>query len=340
MDCLVDYIGLKSVTLNPGSGLFINSLPGMSTELASNIATDEQVDAAGLWADVQSRSFLRLSTDVVNLLSEDAKLNQVIFQTRRPTVYRNQATITSSAKYRGVVVQVPESRFVTFYFKEVYVYSRDTIQTVLKVIDLNDDTEALSKTIDLTPGLNVISVDQIFPLRFGAINLFIGVDSTSFNTISFYPEYFNFYDCGNLCAQMQSNFGHQPYYLVIQPAENLIALPINFDNIIKHFDGQGVAIGAEIQCSAEEFICQNKKSFDQSLLYLLGSEMLFEKQGSSRLNFFSSTNLEQTNAFRLEFESRYLSNLKRTLKSIPLNGESLCFDCDEPAFISYKNADL
>jgi hypothetical protein len=99
-------------------------------------------------------------------------------------------------------------------------------------------------------------------------------------------------------------------------------------------------IGAEIQCSIEEFICQNKKSFKQSLLYLLGIGMLSMKLGSSRLNYFSSSNEERTVATRRDFETRYLSSLKKAIESIPLNGDSLCFECSQPDFVSHKYTDV
>jgi hypothetical protein len=338
--CLVDYIGLKNVTTAPESGLFINSLPGMSTELADKIASTEEVDAEGVWNDVQTWAFLRFKNDVVNTIGEEVKLNQIIYQTKRPKVYRNQAEINLGANYRGVVVQVPESKYVAFYLKEVYVFSDAVAQTTIKVFDLNDGVEVHTQDELLSLGLNTIKIDKTFSLtNFGGINLFIAVDGTNFNTISFYPEYFDFYDCHNMCHSGIQNFHGQTYSLIIEPAEIPLSSDMDFDNLTKFSDGRGVAIGAEIQCSVEEFICQNKKSLEQCLLYLLGAEMLLQKLGSFRLNFFASTNLELTNANRVEFEKRYYSNLKRTLSSIPIHGDSLCFEC-QTAFVSYKYTDV
>lgn len=337
MDCLLNYIGLKQVTLSPESGLFVNSLPGMSTEFADKIASEEQIHYAGVWADVQANAFGRLEGMVINLLSEEIKINQTVFQTRRPQIYRKQSQILAEEKYRGVYVRVPQSKYVSFFLREVFIYSRQATVTTLHVFDLNDGSEII-EAIDVTlvEGLNTIEIKENFSLsKFGGLNFFIAVDASDFGTISFLPEYFDFYDCHSQCYS-SLDFQGQPDYLVIEPAEIALDDVIEFDNLTKFIDGRGLSIGADIQCSIEEFICQNKKVFKQSLLYLLGSEMLFMKLGSPRLNFFSSSNLELTQATRNEFEKRLLMTLKQAVDSIPLDGEGFCFECAQTAFISHK----
>lgn len=329
MVCLVDYIGLKTTGAIPASGLYINSLAGMSTELADKIANSEQITFMEVWKDVQTRAFLRLQNDVVNIINDTATFEQVLFQTKKPRIYQNQAVLPILATHKGVYVCIPESKFVSFYLKEIYVFSNEIVATTVKVFDLNDGTVLHTQSVSLVVGLNTIAIDKTFDTRYGTFDLFIGVDSTAFSTVEFLPEYFNFYDCHNQCA---TSFGHD--YLVIEPATLPLAGVADIDNLVKFSSGQGVAIGAEIQCSIEQFICINKKSLQQSLLYLLGAEMLLQKLGSPRLNFFSSSNLEGTNSLRAEFEGRYLSNLKRTLKTLPM--DDVCFDCSSQSVVSYK----
>lgn len=58
MNCLTDYIGLKGCsTVEPESGLFINSLPGITLESMDRIATAEQITYKGVWADVQEEAY-------------------------------------------------------------------------------------------------------------------------------------------------------------------------------------------------------------------------------------------------------------------------------------------
>jgi hypothetical protein len=70
---------------------------------------------------------------------------------------------------------------------------------------------------------------------------FIAIDATDFDTISFLPEYFDFYDCHNSCYSGASFYG-QPDYLVIEPAELDLTEDAYFDNLIKFSDGRGICL--------------------------------------------------------------------------------------------------
>jgi hypothetical protein len=71
MECLIDYIGLKVCgTETSASGLFINSLPGISLESIDKIADSEQITYRGVWNDVQAEAAARFYIDVVNELTK------------------------------------------------------------------------------------------------------------------------------------------------------------------------------------------------------------------------------------------------------------------------------
>lgn len=71
MECLIDYIGLKICgDESPESGLFINSLPGISLESIDHIADDEQVTYAGVWEDTQSEAAIRFKIDFMAAVSD------------------------------------------------------------------------------------------------------------------------------------------------------------------------------------------------------------------------------------------------------------------------------
>lgn len=71
MDCLTGYIGLKVCgTETSESGLFINSLPGISFESVEKIADSEQISYAGVWRDVQAEAQARFFVDVIDEISK------------------------------------------------------------------------------------------------------------------------------------------------------------------------------------------------------------------------------------------------------------------------------
>lgn len=329
MDCLDNYIGLKNCsTAIPDSGIYVNVLPGINTELVDKIATSEQVNFLGVWENVKQRSFLRLKNDVVMRIQERMDFNDIIFQTKNLMFLTpSNPVVNSGAEYRGVYIKIPTTKYAEYYIDILQVYSDAIVTTDVKVFDINDGKELFSLTIDLVEGLNNITIDEYFPLRYGNLELFIGVDASGFNSVETYQESYNWYDDDFECVSQNSFHGQRNYSLVIQPAKMLLAADALYDNIDRSSSGFGISLVSQIKCSIDAFVCQNRKQLEQALLYLMGAEILMEKIGSPRLNAFTSTNLENTEYLRLEFEKRYTDNLKRSMKTIPLEGEGFCFNC-------------
>lgn len=61
IDCLKGYIGL-SEDVEVASGLYLNALPGISTNSVNGIANSEQVDSAGVMEVIEKRSLLKFRT--------------------------------------------------------------------------------------------------------------------------------------------------------------------------------------------------------------------------------------------------------------------------------------
>ncbi len=338
---LTNYIGLKNCNLpTPESELYINSLPGMTTELADKIANSEQINFAGVWDNVQLRAFLRLKDDAINTLYDYIKFNSIVYQTRRLLKSQTNALIQVDKEplYAGVYVMVPETKYAEYRLNEIYIYSYQTAHTTLKIWDVNDGEELHTQSIDLVPGLNTVPVKLIVPIKYRLIELFIGADATDFDSIQTLNDYYYWYTSDMACAA-QSTFGYGSIRGVFQmyPATYDPNTTMQLSNIEKSGIGRGIVLGAEIRCSIDQFLYDNREILAQALLYLLAAEMLLEKIGSPRLNFFTASNLEQTEMLRQTFENRYRSNLKRALNSIPLYGENICFDCEETFKITTKS---
>ncbi len=73
MDCFIDHIGLSTcggAYDAPASGLFINSLPGLSLESIDKIADQEQVNYLGLWHDVQINAKEQFKIDIISEINK------------------------------------------------------------------------------------------------------------------------------------------------------------------------------------------------------------------------------------------------------------------------------
>lgn len=79
MDCFIDFVGLSycaGIYEQPGSGIYLNSLPGISIQSIDAIADSEQVTYLGVWADVQSSAVSQFRIDVISELHKCFKLNR------------------------------------------------------------------------------------------------------------------------------------------------------------------------------------------------------------------------------------------------------------------------
>lgn len=73
--CLIDYIGIKVCgDESPESGIFINSLPGISLESMDRVASADQITFKQLWNDVQAEAEQEFFVDFA---SEVAKCFQL-----------------------------------------------------------------------------------------------------------------------------------------------------------------------------------------------------------------------------------------------------------------------
>ncbi len=77
MDCFIDYIGLSlcGAYTAPASGIYINSLPGLSIESIDKIADQEQVTFLGVWEDVQTNAVAQFKIDVIAEMNKCYQLN-------------------------------------------------------------------------------------------------------------------------------------------------------------------------------------------------------------------------------------------------------------------------
>lgn len=76
MECLINYIGIRACGNNtPESGLYINSLPGISLESIDKIADSEQITYIGVWNDVQTEASQRFFLDFINEITKCFKLS-------------------------------------------------------------------------------------------------------------------------------------------------------------------------------------------------------------------------------------------------------------------------
>lgn len=100
MDCLIGYIGLSycpGIYEQPGSGIYLNSLPGISIQSIDAIADSEQVTYLRAWEDVQKSAVSQFRIDIIAELNKCFKLNRGCDYTTM--ICENTDTLIQAWKY-------------------------------------------------------------------------------------------------------------------------------------------------------------------------------------------------------------------------------------------------
>jgi hypothetical protein len=79
LDCFIGYIGLSycgGVYEQPDSGIYLNSLPGISIERLDKIAESEQITYLGVWDDIQKSAVAQFRIEVITEMNKCFKLDR------------------------------------------------------------------------------------------------------------------------------------------------------------------------------------------------------------------------------------------------------------------------
>jgi hypothetical protein len=322
MNCLTNYVGLRYTgSPTPLSGIYVNELQGISTELLNSVADCEQVDYLGMWEDVQNRAYRELCSDLISELGTESYFEGELWQTKRPVTLNSEVDIIPAAsEYRGTIINLPESKYLGLYIKGLFVYSTTIVSTTFKVFDKRDGVELYSKDVDLVVGVNMIQIEAYFGQRFGSIEVFAGIDCTAVNTCKTDEAKYYFTEKEDHVCECESPS--------IVPG-SVSLLDSKVDSNIEEKTGMGVWVDCSVICSIDSFVCENKKILSVAWSYLLGVEILKEKLASYNLNYFAASNLEQTNVTKNELNNSYKKFLKQAAKRINRSGDVYCFTCNK-----------
>jgi hypothetical protein len=338
MNCLLNYIGLQGCSAElPLSGVYINDYPGMSSELLEKIATPEQASYIGMWNSAQAVSYLRIKRDIQLALFEsaEAQLDQVLFQTSKNFVQQWQQiqVVPEEAILKGAFVSIQGSKYLSLRIKQLLVYNAgsETVTDCPWFVFQTQDGSILDQgTYNLVPGMNYIPINNEFYSDFDKINIMAAVDCTNLATTTGM-----FIDWG--WNQMQLECATRFTYLwrngwSIFP----VTAPLGYgfgDSWTQDNSQSGVYMDAQLLCSLDSFICQQKEFLVDAWANILCYQILWAKVASPRANYFSQGNREFTERAMATFLEGYQQSLAIWARQLNLRGEGLCFNCDNSGLI-------
>jgi hypothetical protein len=327
MNCLTDYIGLRGCGSSaPASGFYINDLPGISLKQMVSLTNEEEKTYLDLWSMIQTRAQSRFSLDVreamgkyyrmksliqgVNLGNQLGSINAAI-----PVPTNNRWGFTIELIESATYEYVP-SPMASIHVQELRFYSDANASGIpFEIYDLNTGLRLFYKEVDLVSGWNTIPVNQTFSNGY-AVNSWSVFCCIDYNN---YAD--NFYDFDvplnhtipGCCNVRIRGCQADPYLNIGQDA---------IRNMVYTSNTYGLSGTFSIVCSWDAVVCQNKSLFTRPWWYLCGIELLTEQLYSSKLNHFTTVNLQRAKELREEYQVEYMKALEQIA-----GGFNLACDC-------------
>jgi hypothetical protein len=325
LNCLKDHIGIQGCAgSTPPSGIYINQLPGVDLKGIDKLADDQQVNFQGVWDDVQERAVRKFRNDVVAEFNKRFKLKTVMQSVDIQRKIDTSSTTSAATEYRGFVLELNRedenyvaSNLQNIYLQTLYLYLPDAVNSTIKVYDLDTETELKTSALTGTFGWNTISVLVNYDYR----RLYVCYDSTSVNSIE--QDITLLKDAVLFNGSYKTDFGN----IEIRGASSTIADKFNITYGNDTFGLTGIF---SVVCTFDNLICNNISTFETALLYCLGTELMFEKMYSNRLNEYTLLNKEKAKEMMQHFYDEYKAELQTAINGINLNLNDFCLECNAP----------
>jgi hypothetical protein len=305
--CLDNFIGVKCLSANPKSGLWINDLEGINIRMAADIADSGYISGLQLLEQkinfasqlvIQELSgfvlpYFRINSSIDELLVGDFNSNY----------------LAASSNDRGIKAIVKNTRMMRIFVGEVKIRIQQANSThSFQIIDgLNStsfsfDTDANGEA---TVFANYISSNR---------EIYIVMDNTSINPADTDVK------SGCSCSSKSSQF-----------------MSVN------GWNGSGVAnnsygIKAQLtaECKIDEMICIIAQQLRFPILYKAGLEIVKEAKATDRLNSVTLLDNDKINFLYEEFTNQYNNHMKLVVNQLPelmKRIDDICVICNQSRYV-------
>lgn len=346
--CFDSLIGVYGCHNTGDCKLFINDLPGISTELLTHITDSERGTYLEVFRKALSGAILSLKDDVLSVLLQDRnrlKFGSEIYKSEDARIIRNIDPEVIPKKNVGFILTTDNSRYVTTRIGGVAIYPTQsvTVKAVIYDLDTNEILDESTDPVTLTANLlNFVDFDYAIDTTKtrGLLVALESQDDTPFSLKRLSCNRFEQSECGNrcndlcecICGDGSTEIKKLFRELDFDRVDGFAIYPVGFESIndndsFTEIDNL-VCADVQILCSIELFICKNATRLASALLHKVGANILREKLAGYRVNIFAKTNLEFTRELYDSLLHDYESALKKIVPTLPLNGVSMCWECD------------
>lgn len=311
--CLEDFIGVKCLTTNPKSGLWINDLPGINLRYAADIVDSD--GSSGL-------QFLKEKIDyatklVVQELNAIAlpyfRLNGLVDQIEAG-VWKDNSYMNYPAGYKGVQIKASRGRLLRIRINEVKLKTNNPATPITFKIRDGEHEESYTGITDAEGYYEFIPE---YLSKTNQVYVLVDTDLNSLNKSEVKKG------CG--CSTKTSKF----------------LTAVGWDDTFQKTSNTtyGLVVDATAECSYDEFACMVISKLSFPILFKAGMEIVKEAVGTDRLNSITLLDTDKANFLLKDFEEQYNKHSKILADSIPemmKRIDDCCIICNMSRYVQAK----
>lgn len=310
--CLEDFIGVKCLTQNPKSGLWINDLPGINLRYAADI-----VDSDGM-SGIQ---FLKEKVDyatklVIQELNAIAlpyfRLNGLVDQIEAGVFKNNYQTYSTG--YRGVKIKSSKGRLLRIRINTIKLKTNNPSTLIDFKIQDGFSVETYTGTTD-ADGYYEFNPEYIS--KSNEVYVLMDSDGNLLNRTEVKTG------CG--CSTKTSKF----------------LTATGWDSVLNKTSNTtfGLIVDATAECSYDDFACMILSKLSFPILFKAGIEIVKEAVGTDRLNSITLLDTDKANFLLKDFEEQYAKHTKILADSMPelmKRIDDCCIICNQSRYVQAK----
>lgn len=305
--CLEDFIGVKCLTQNPKSGLWINDLPGINLGYAADI-----VDRGGMSGLMFLKEKIDFATrlvfqEVAGYSINYFRINSILDQIHIGDWSNNY--LAPAPASRGVKIKASKSRLLRVRVNSVKIKIQQASYSSDIIIDDGIDAQLYPFTT------NSNGEAEIFPNYLSDSDaVWVLMDDTTINVNNSEVKH----SCG--CSSKSSKY--------------LIAYGWNGSTTVN--TTYGLQVDAVAECSYDEFGCIISSRLPFLILYRAGIEIVKEAVTTDRLNTITLLDTDKANFMLKDFTMEYEKHMKMLIDSLPelfKRVDDCCIMCNQSRYV-------
>lgn len=310
ISCLSNYIGIQNVAGYqwPESGIYVNGLPGITTDILEDVSNENDYTIQRAWEDIRDRAIRRLESDINNWAPKNF-MNYSHLSNNITGQFDDLEEIATSNNYNGWFLDMTSySKNLNVQFNSVDIYTRNSGQDYIYIFNGSTGTQLEKINFEFTAGkINTVYLAKEYP-------------------VWKYPHLFVAYDANNIQAIVaQDEFlGDWDYISKKQVSTGTLPKRTNLSGA----DDTGMVLNYNLLCSIDNFVCHRRELFKDAYWYLLGTEFCNERLFSDRINRYTLLNRDEATQMRDQFDAEYKMKIEGVLRGIKMRDNDECFVCN------------